>query len=202
MKSDLAEIAVVLDESGSMHSVRRDAIGGYNTFIEEQKKVPGDANLTLVKFNSIPEVVCDGVRMSTAKDDVLNLNENSYIPSGNTALYDAVGMVINKIGKRLADTPEDERPAKVIIAILTDGAENASKEFSAQQIKTMIEHQQSKYSWQFIFLAANQDAMLTGTNIGVQVDNCMNYMSTSAGTRDAYKKMSKTVTTFRVHFKN
>lgn len=197
MKQDLTEIAVVLDESGSMGSVRNDAIGGYNTFIEEQKKVPGDANLTLVKFNSVAEVVCEGVKMSTAKDEVLNLNERSYIPSGNTALYDAVGMAINKIGKRLADTPEDERAAKVIVAILTDGEENASQEFSAEQIKTMIEHQQTKYSWQFIFLAANQDAVLAGSEIGIKVDNCMSYMSTGKGTRSAYKTMSKTITSFR-----
>lgn len=163
MKKDLCELIVVIDESGSMSSVRGDTIGGYNTFVETHQKLPGEAKLTLVKFNSNYEIVHDGVDVK----DVPPLTEATYIPSDMTALLDAIGKTIDTVGKRLAKTPEDERPEKVIFAIITDGAENVSKEYTQEQVKQKTTHQREKYGWEFIFMGADQDAWGNGRGMGV-----------------------------------
>jgi len=161
MKKDLTEIVIVLDESGSMESVKSDTIGGFNEFLTSQKKIKGNANVTLVKFSDYYKVINDGTDIA----HVSELNESNYTPSYSTSLLDAVGKTINSVGKRLADTPENKRPEKVIVAIITDGYENSSKEFTRGQINDMVGHQRDKYDWEFLFLGADIDAW--GKEIGI-----------------------------------
>ncbi len=161
MKKDLTEIVIVLDESGSMSSCKSDTIGGFNEFLSTQKKIKGEANVTLVKFSDYYKVVNDG----TALEHVSPLNESNYTPSYSTALLDAVGRTINSVGNRLSSLPEDQRPEKVIFAVITDGYENASKEFKREKIFEMVTHQKTKYNWEFLFLGADIDAW--GKEIGI-----------------------------------
>lgn len=161
MKKDLTEIVIVLDESGSMSSCKSDTIGGFNEFLSTQKKIKGEANVTLVKFSDYYKVVNDG----TALEHVSPLNESNYTPSYSTALLDAVGRTINSVGNRLSLLPEDQRPEKVIFAVITDGYENASKEFTREKIFEMVTHQKTKYNWEFLFLGADIDAW--GKEIGI-----------------------------------
>lgn len=194
MRNDLTELVCVIDRSGSMGSIRTDAIGGFNTFLEEQKKVPGKAIMTIVLFNQEYDLLCDGVDLETVK----NLTCETYIPGGMTALLDAVGNTIQTIGMRLHEMPEPERPGKVIFAILTDGLENASKEYSYQQVSSMIKHQQDKYGWEFIYLAANQDAISEAKKISIQAPNAMNFQASSSGIRNAFQQVSYNLRTRRM----
>ena len=197
MRNDLTEIALILDKSGSMQGISDDTIGGFNTFITEQKAVPGDANITLFLFDTDVTKVWDGVPIKT----VGQLTSEIYSPEGYTALHEAVIKTVDTIGKRLADLPEDQRPGKVIIGIITDGQENSSKqEFTMTRVKEVIEHQQSKYNWQFIFMGANQDSWATGTSMGVIGSNCLYYAATGAGIKGVTQTYSRTVTSLRGSF--
>lgn len=164
MKKNLTEIVVVLDESGSMGSCKQDTIGGFNEFLDTQSKIEGEANFTFVKFSDYYKVVNEGSPI----EHVAKLNENNYSPSFSTALLDAVGKTINSIGNRLAKTPEDERPAKVIVTVITDGYENSSREFTKKQIFDMVKHQREKYDWEFLFLGADIDSW--GGEIGINTN--------------------------------
>jgi hypothetical protein len=164
MKKDLSEIVIILDESGSMGSCKEDTIDGVNLFLHNQKRISREANVTLVKFSDYYKIINDSVPL----DQVVHLDEDNYKPSNMTALLDAVGRTINNLGKRLADTPEPDRPRKILFAIITDGYENASKKFSRSQVFDMVSHQREKYSWEFIFLGADIDAW--GKEIGVTVN--------------------------------
>lgn len=192
-KENLTEIVCIIDKSGSMDSVRKDAIGGFNSFIDVQKKVPGDATLTLILFDTIYEVCYEGKNIK----DVSNLDEKSYIPCGCTALLDSLGKTINSVGARLSKTLEQDRPSKVIFVILTDGEENSSKEFTKKQINDMITLQRDTYKWEFIYLAANQDAIKEASHIGIASANAFNYVGTPQGTRNIYNVISNTVSSFR-----
>ena len=171
MNTNLTEIAIVLDRSGSMASMSKEAIGGYNSFLESQQKLPGEAKLTLILFDHEYIVAQNGRPIK----DVPPLDETTYVPRGTTALLDAIGRTVNTIGERLGKTPEPDRPAKVLIVILTDGLENASQEFKREQILAMIKRQRETYSWEFIFLGANQDAIQAGTAIGVSADHAVTF---------------------------
>jgi len=145
MKKDLSEIVIILDESGSMGSCKSDTIGGVNLFLENQKRIKGDVRVTLVKFSDYYKIINDAIPL----DQVAYLDEHNYTPSFSTALLDAVGKTINNLGKRLADTPEAERPERVIFAVITDGYENSSREFTRSQVFQMVTHQKQKYSWEY-----------------------------------------------------
>ena len=190
-----SEIICIIDRSGSMAAIAKDAIGGFNTFLEEQKKVPGEATLTLVQFDTEYEVLHE----NTPLQDVPGLNENTFLPRGMTALLDAVGKTIDNIGKRLANMPEKNRPQKVIVAILTDGQENSSREYKLEKIKEMITHQTEKYQWEFIFLGANQDAFEEAAKIGISLQNAVNYAATPIGVRNAYSDLSNRVSRSRLN---
>lgn len=153
-------MTLVVDRSGSMMTCRDDAEGGINAFIEEQKANDGECNLTLVQFDNVYEFVHNGV-------PVADVGEFKLHPRGGTALLDAVGRAINEAGTRLAKMPESERPGLVTFVIVTDGQENASREFSRDQIKKMIEEQTSKYNWQFTFLGADANAFKEAASIGI-----------------------------------
>jgi len=187
---DYSEIVVIVDRSGSMQPIREDAIGGFNTFLEEQKKVPGSANLTLVLFNDGYQLVHSAVPLGDAK----SLDATTYIPGGTTALLDAIGKTIDDVGTRLAAMAESDRPNKVIVAILTDGLENASRKYTRDRIFDMIKLQTETYKWEFFFLAANQDAIATATSMGMAAGAATAYAPTSDGIGGAYKGMSSSVT--------
>ena len=186
MRTDLTDITMVIDRSGSMQSIQSDAEGGINSFIEQQKQEPGEANVTLVQFDTDYEFVHSGV-------PVKQIPAFKLVPRGSTALLDAVGRAINETGARLAAMEESLRPGLVVFVIVTDGEENSSREFTRDQIRTMVEHQQSAYKWQFTFLAANQDAFAAGGSMGIAQDGIAAYsMGKVRGSWDAAaKKMSR-----------
>jgi len=126
-----------------------------------------------------------------------SITEKEYYVRGSTAFLDAIGITINNIGKSLFNTNEEERPGKVLFVIITDGMENSSREFSYEKIKEMIEHQKSKYAWDFIFLGANIDAVTTAGSFGISADRAANYVSDSAGTQLNYKAVGEAVSSFR-----
>ena len=190
---DVVEIAFILDRSGSMGSMLVEAVSGFNGFVKEQQKVPGEANLTLVLFNQMYEVPYSSKRLA----DVKPLTQKAYYPNGTTALLDAVGRTIDDLGKRLAAMPEADRPRQVIVVILTDGLENASNDYKADRIKAMIGHQQAQYSWKFLFLAANQDAFASADAIGIPKSAAMNYSHTPDGYKDAYEATACCVRSLR-----
>ena len=168
MRSDLADVTLVIDRSGSMQAIREDAEGGVNAFIQEQAKQPGEALLSLVQFDTQYELVHSGL-------PIKQVPAYSLVPRGNTALLDAVGRAINETGERLAKMAEVDRPGLVIFVIVTDGHENSSKEFTKAQIKEMVERQQSTYNWHFTFLGADQDAFDEARALGIDAAGAANY---------------------------
>jgi len=154
-----------------MWEVKSDAIGGFNEFLRKQKELPGTADVTLTLFNHEYDIIQEGVPLQKIKD----LDSNTYVPDGMTALLDAVGRTIDAVGNRLSKTEEDKKPEKVIVCILTDGNENQSKEYKKDQIKSKIEHQKKKYQWEFIFLGADIDAFAEAGGIGVPKLNTMSF---------------------------
>lgn len=193
MKKGLTEIVCVVDRSGSMGSMRDEAMNGFNDFLKKQKEVPGEANLTLVLFDHEYIIAHDGKPLAEAE----RLTHKTYVPRGTTALWDAVGRAITTVGERLDKTPEDQKAEKVIVVILTDGFENASQEYNGGKIKSMIEHQRNTYSWEFIFLAANQDAVATAKSMSIPQSAAMNFAPTRKGILGAYAKSSSYVRSFR-----
>lgn len=177
MKKNLTELVFVLDRSGSMSSLAQDTIGGFNSIIDKQKEADGEAYVTTVLFDHEYTLLHDHIKL----EDIEPMTGAEYQPRGMTALYDAIGTAINSVGERLNNTPEEERPEKVIFVITTDGYENSSREFSAKKIKEMIEHQQNKYSWTFMFLGANIDSATVAGDIGISSNFARNYTATAAG---------------------
>lgn len=164
-------IAVVLDRSGSMGSVRSETIEGFNEFLASQKQAPGEATLTLVQFDDQFDIMHD----ATPLECVQSLTIDTFVPRGTTALLDAIGRTIDGLGRRLAAMPEHERPGRVIVAIITDGMENASTRYKRSQVFDMITHQRRKYSWEFMFLAADQDAIAAGRELGINREFSASY---------------------------
>lgn len=193
MKKDLTEIIFILDRSGSMGYLTEDTIGGYNTYIENQKKEKGEALVTTVLFDNEYEILHNGVNIK----DIKPLTNKEYFARGMTALLDAVGMTVTSVGERLNKTPEEERPEKVIMIITTDGQENASKEYTRDRIKEMIEEQTNKYNWQFIFLGANIDAVSEAESIGIKAEFASNYGANSEGTKSVYATMDCLTSAYR-----
>ena len=193
MKKALTELVFILDRSGSMSDLTSDTIGGFNSMIENQKEEPGEAYVTTVLFDNEYEVLHNYLPLQEIKP----MTDKEYFARGTTALLDAVGLTINAVGSRLNVTPEEERPEKVILVITTDGMENASHEFSHQQVKEMITHQQDKYSWNFIFLGANVDAVCEASKLGIDSDFARNYTADSAGTANLYAGVGATMACMR-----
>ena len=193
MNQNLTEVVIILDRSGSMRNLAADTIGGFNSFVDVQKKEVGDARLTAVLFDDRYEVLHDGVDIQ----DVPILTENEYSARGMTAMLDAIGKTINDVGDRLSKTKEEERPGKVIFVITTDGQENSSREFTKTQIKEMIELQQNKYNWNFLFLGANIDSFSEADSIGISKNLTANYKPSMSGTSDLYDSVSAAVSSVR-----
>jgi hypothetical protein len=170
-----------------MNAIAGDAIGGFNTFLAQQQGLPGAAHLTLVLFDHEYLVTHDNVNIQ----DVPPLDSKTYVPRGMTALLDAVGRTVDAVGVRLAATAEAERPSKVIVAILTDGMENASRNYTSARVAEMIRHQQEKYNWEFIFLAANQDAIAVAGALSIQAKDAIAFDATGHGVRMAMARVSE-----------
>jgi hypothetical protein len=192
-KENFTSINVIIDASGSMQHLTHDTIGGFNGFLQEQKAVPGEAVFTLCTFNDQYTLVHDFVKLAS----VPNLNAKTYKPNHGTALLDAMGTTINNVGQKLAALPEEERPSKVIFLIITDGEENASHTFKLDQVREMVQHQKDVYSWEFVFMGANIDAIAAGTNMGISAQNTLNYAPTSVGTRSLYSSVSSNLESYR-----
>ena len=190
MNNNLTEIIAILDMSGSMHELTSDTIGGYNSLIEEQKKQPGQANITTVLFDDRYFLLHDRENIQNVKP----LTTKEYTPCGMTAMLDAIGKTLISVGKKLADTPEEERPGSVLVTIITDGYENASKEYSYDMIKKMIEEQRNKYNWIFTFIGADIDTMTVGQSIGIDASMSKTYTKSTAGTDSVYHTLSKSIT--------
>lgn len=193
MKKGLTEVVCVLDRSWSMTHIIKEAIGGFNKFLKEQKEEEGECNISIVLFNDGYDLIKDCISIEEADD----LNDEDYYPRGSTALYDAIGKTINAVGERLMKTDEKDRPERVLFVILTDGEENNSKEFLKEDISSLIQQQEQKYKWEFIYLGANQDAMATGNGMGIRSQNTMDYVASPQGMSNAYLTISKSVTSFR-----
>jgi uncharacterized protein YegL len=193
MKSDLTEIVFILDRSGSMSGLEGDTIGGYNSFLKTQREVEGEAKVTTVLFDDEYTKLHYRVDINSVKP----ITEKEYFARGTTALLDAMGKTIVDIGIKLRDTTEEERPSKVIFVTITDGHENASKEFTYKKIKEMISHQQSKYSWEFIFIGANIDAVKEAENLGIKASMAANYIADGEGTGVVYSSLAENVASFR-----
>jgi len=191
MNKNLTEIVFILDRSGSMSGLENDTIGGFNGFVKKQAEL-GPTNLTTVLFDDEYEILHNGIDAGNAV-----LTDKEYFTRGSTALLDAVGKTINDVGTRIYKTPEVQRPGKVIFAITTDGFENASREFSYAQVKDMITHQSEKYSWEFIFMGANIDAVEEGDKLGISADRSFNFAATTQGMSVMYSSVAAICGTIR-----
>lgn len=189
MKQGLTETIFILDRSGSMGHLTDDTIGGYNAMLEQQKSDPGETKITTVLFNDNYYMLHNCVDVN----EVEPMTRVDYVAYGMTALLDAVGMTIDLVGKRLASTPEEERPEKVIFVITTDGEENASREYTKSKVKEMIELQQNVYSWTFMFLGANIDAIGEARSLGINTDFARSYTASDIGTTSLYSAVADTI---------
>jgi hypothetical protein len=188
--SNYTAIALVMDRSGSMTRIRDDAEGAIETFLADQRKLPGKASFTFVRFDDRPELV----HMLVPLDSVDKIRLE---PRYSTALYDAIGYTIAQLGEKLAAIPEDERPGKVLFAIMTDGLENASSEWTRSMVFEAISRQRSEYQWDFVYLGANQDAMAEGARIGVPADSALTFAATPEGTRAGGQSLSAYAGSYR-----
>lgn len=193
MKTDLTELVFILDRSGSMSGLEGDTIGGYSSMLNKQKEVEGDCRITTVLFDHEYELLHDRIDIKA----VSALTESDYYVRGTTALLDAIGITINKIATVQKNTSEDFRADKVMVVIITDGAENSSREYSAEKVKALIEAQKEKYGWEFVFLGANIDAVKTAGQFGINADRAADYLADGEGTKLNYSTMAKAVTEFR-----
>lgn len=193
MKKGLTELIFIIDRSGSMGGLEGDTIGGFNAMLKEQQAVEGEAFVTTVLFDDQYELLHDRINIKA----ISPLTEKDYTVRGNTALLDAVGKTIHKIRRVQKSTAEDYRAEKVLFVIITDGAENASRKYTAEQVKALIQHQREKHGWEFIFIGANMDAVVEADRIGIAADKARNYIADPIGTSTVYSDISKMSTAFR-----
>lgn len=198
MKKGLTYIIFVIDRSGSMSSIQSDMIGGFNTFIKAQKDANiGECRVFAYKFDTDYEIIFENMDINS----VPLLDKKNYVPRGGTALYDSLGFTINNIGKRLANTDEDERPEKVLVVTITDGEDNdylrnvGKVRFSSEKVKEMVKHQTENYKWEFAYIGANQDAWAIGGSMGVA--NNLTYAATSKGTAAAFATLGSSTLNYR-----
>lgn len=183
------EIVCIIDRSGSMQEIRDDAIGSFNAFLEEQKKLGDEALVTLVLFDDQYEVIYNAAKLSKVQP----FSTSTYIPRGTTALFDAIGRTIAAIDARLPEQERENSKENMTIAILTDGHENASREFTREQILTLIEARSKKRGWDFIYLSADPEAFDSAHAIGIHQDNVLHFCKDSAGIKNAYMSMNRAI---------
>ena len=193
MKKNLTELVFILDRSGSMAGLEDDTIGGFNAMIQKQKNEPGEAVVSTVLFDNYSEVIHDRVDIQRIEP----MTRNEYYVRGCTALLDAVGGAIHHIGNVHKYAREEDRPEKTLFVITTDGMENASRKYSYEKLKAMIERQKEKYGWEFIFLGANIDAAKEAARFGIDEDRAVNYNADREGTAVIYEAVSEAVCSVR-----
>jgi hypothetical protein len=165
------EVILIQDASGSMYNIKDDVIGGFNTTIKDQQGIDGECKVTVCMFNDTPHFTNFRVDIKHIEE----LTQEDYIPSGFTALYDAIGFAVTKVGEALAELPESERPENIIVSINTDGEENRSVRYTLKQIQDMIEHQTSKYNWKFIYTGVGPDCFKAQRDLGFTTKNSIIY---------------------------
>ena len=193
MKNNITEIVFILDRSGSMSGFEADTIGGFNATIEKQKEQDGKVYVSTVLFDNTSEVIHDRVDINEIK----RMTRRDYQVRGCTALLDAIGGAIHHIGNIHKYARPEDVPEHTIFIITTDGMENASHRYSSDKVKEMIKRQTEKYGWEFIFLAANIDAVETAENIGIRKERAANYRQTKDGVYRSYCAMSEAISTVR-----
>ena len=188
MKKNLTEIVFILDRSGSMSGLEKDTIGGFNGILEKQKGEPGEALISTVLFDHESEVIHDRVDLR----EMRHLTEKEYYVRGSTALLDAVGGAIHHIGNVHKYIREEDRPEKTLFVITTDGMENASRAYTYDRVKQMIQ-QKKEAGWEFIFLGANIDAAKEAARFGISVDCAADYHADTLGTVSMYEAVNDAV---------
>ncbi|MCZ0729965.1 vWA domain-containing protein [Mycolicibacterium iranicum] len=185
---NLTLIAFLLDRSGSMQSIKSDVIGGFDAFITEQRAGDGECRVTLAQFDNEYEVVYRNVPVGDVPPLVLN-------PRNSTALLDSMGKLITDTAAEIAALAEDDKPGSVVIAIMTDGLENSSSEWSRPAIKSLVEQQTNEYGWEFLYMGADQDAVEVGKDLGVKAEQAVTY--SKGRSREAMATMSGNVRGYR-----
>ena len=193
MRENLTELIFILDKSGSMAGLEKDTIGGFNSMLAKQKALDGQCHITTVLFDHQAALLHDRIDIRA----VAPMTEKDYFVGGSTALLDAIGTAIDKLVRVQKNTAEAYRAGKVLFVIITDGEENASRKYSLDKVKAMIEHEKEKYGWEFIFLGANIDAVQTAGQFGISADRAANYVPDAAGTTLNFTMMAQAVTEFR-----
>ena len=193
MKKNLTELVFILDESGSMSGLTSDTIGGFNSLIAKQKKEEGEALVSTVFFSNSSKVIHDRVKL----EDVPKLTDREYVPSGCTALLDAVGDAVHHIANIHKYAREEDVPEKTLFVITTDGMENASRKYSHKDVKKLIEKVQEEKGWEFIFLGANIDAAETAGSIGISAEHAVDYHADCCGTGVLYEAVGCAVSSVR-----
>ena len=192
MKKGLTEMVFILDRSGSMNGLESDTIGGFNSMLEKQKKEEGEAIITTVLFDDQYELIHDRFDINAVK----KMTDKEYYVRGCTALLDAMGSTIQKTVNAQKHLPEDQRAEHVIFVTITDGYENASREYSYNDVRKMIEAQKKK-GWEFMFLGANIDAVAEARKFGIREDRAVQYKSDSVGTALNYECVSEAMSCMR-----
>lgn len=193
MRKDLTELVFIIDRSGSMSGLESDTIGGFNSMIRKQKQAEGEALISTVLFDNVSEVLHDRVNV----EDIQPMTEHDYTVRGTTALLDAIGGAIHHIGNVHKYARQEDVPEHTMFVITTDGMENASRYYSSDKVKKMIERQKVKYGWEFLFLGANIDAVETASHFGIGADRAVNYNCDSEGTALNYEVVSDAICSVR-----
>ena len=193
MKTNITELVFILDKSGSMSGLESDTIGGYNAMLKKQLEAQGEAIVTTVLFDDKYELLHDRINIKGIRP----ITDKEYYVGGCTALLDAIGKTISKIGNAQKHTAKEMRADNVIFVITTDGLENASREYNYEKIRAMIERQKQQYNWEFIFLGANIDAVSTAESLGINANRAANYNADSQGTRLNYEVVGKALCNIR-----
>ena len=193
MKQDLTELVFILDKSGSMGGLESDTIGGFNAMLKKQQDAPGECRITTALFDNSYSLLHDRVDIRAVRP----ITAEEYQAGGTTALLDAIGRTIDKIVNVQKSTAEEYRAGKVLFVIITDGQENASREYSARQIKSLITRQKEKYGWEFIFLGANIDAVETADRYGIKADRAIDYAADSVGTQLNFQAVGRVAYSLR-----
>ena len=193
MRKDLTELVFIIDRSGSMSGLESDTIGGFNSMIRKQKQAEGEALISTVLFDNESEVLNYRVNVK----DIQPMTEHDYTVRGTTALIDAIGGAIHHIGNVHKYARQEDVPEHTMFVITTDGMENASRYYSSDKVKKMIERQKVKYGWEFLFLGANIDAVETASHFGIGADRAVNYNCDSEGTALNYEVVSDAICSVR-----
>ena len=195
MKNNVTELVFILDRSGSMAGLESDTIGGFNSLIEKQRKEEGECYVSTVLFDNVSEVIHDRVKLA----EIRPMTERDYTVRGCTALIDAIGGAIHHIGNIHKYARREDVPEHTMFVIMTDGLENASRRYTSDQVKAMIERQKKEYGWEFLFIGANIDSVETAGRIGIDVDRAVNYHADKRGTNVVYEAVSVAVGNMRAN---